>query len=70
LRQNRVGEDVVNQHRAANADNLDNALAFCRLPYGECWIEVAQAERKSFAAAPLGDECDGKVKRIGSFSPS
>lgn len=46
--------------------NLGKVLGFCRLPYCECWIEVAGEDRRSFARStvPLA-LTESKCKRIG-----
>jgi hypothetical protein len=47
-----------------SVDNVNRALPFARLPYNECWFEVAQEDRRSFADAPLeGGDC--KILRVG-----
>lgn len=49
----------------SSIDNLNKALPFARLPYNECWLEVAQEDRKSFAEAGPIEEGDGKLARVG-----
>ena len=44
--------------------NVNKVLALARLPYRECWFEVAQADRKFFSDAPL-DPGDSRCSRIG-----
>jgi hypothetical protein len=47
-------------------DDINKALPFCRLPYPECWVEVAQGDRKSFVQSTIQPlETDSPVERIG-----
>ena len=50
---------------SGSLDDLNKALPFCRLPYPECWIEVAQGDRRSFAESPIALETDSPIKRVG-----
>jgi hypothetical protein len=49
----------------SSIDNLNKALPFARLPYNECWLEVAQEDRRSFAEAGPIEEGDSKIARVG-----
>jgi len=49
---------------SSDLSNVDKVLALARLPYPECWFEVAQEDRKLFAQAPMGEN-DSKCARIG-----
>ena len=49
-----------------NELELERFLPWCRLPYRECWFEVAHADRPNFFNAPLGEGVlQAKPKRIG-----
>ena len=51
---------------SCDIDNVDKVLKLARLPFPEnTWIEVAQEDRRLFAEAPVGDEWDGRVRRVG-----
>jgi hypothetical protein len=53
---------------SGSLDDLNKALPFCRLPYPECWIEVAQGDRRSFAESPIALETDSPIKRVAFCS--
>lgn len=57
---NRVTENMSN----TDVDNINKALPLARLPFRECWFEVAQDDRRFFAEAPF-DEGTSKLNRIG-----
>jgi hypothetical protein len=44
--------------------NINKVLGFARLPYPECWFEVAQNDRKLFAEAGM-EETDRRCQRVG-----
>ena len=50
----------------AAVDNLNKALPLARLPFNECWFEVAQADRHMFSAGSR-DEYDASLLRVGFF---
>jgi hypothetical protein len=44
--------------------NVSKVLPLARLPYPECWLEVAQADRHHFASGPR-EPTDGELSRVG-----
>ena len=44
--------------------SINRALPLCRLPFRECWFELAQADRCSFRLA-LPSEPETAIKRVG-----
>jgi hypothetical protein len=61
-RQFAMAADEVSNNIAA----LDKILPLCRLPFRECWFELAQSDRLSFRLA-LPSEAELGVKRVGFF---
>jgi hypothetical protein len=55
---------AADEFSTSNIDALSTVLPLARLPYPEIWLEVAQQDRRSFAAAPLQAN-DGKLARVG-----
>jgi hypothetical protein len=51
---------------SSDVGNVNKVLGFARLPYPECWFEVAMADRELFANSPepLGPT-DGRCQRVG-----
>ena len=47
-----------------DTNNLDKVISLARLPYPECWFEVAQADRAYFNVAPL-EPGDSRISRAG-----
>jgi hypothetical protein len=46
-------------------DNLNRVLPLARLPYPECWLEVAQQDRHCFMHGQPLQAGDGPIKRVG-----
>jgi hypothetical protein len=46
-------------------DRLNRVLPLARLPFPECWCEVAHADRHYFATSPFLEPTDGTPARIG-----
>jgi hypothetical protein len=46
-------------------DNLERGRQFCRLPFDECWIEFAEADRSAARRTITTPESMARKKRIG-----
>lgn len=57
-----VAEDL-----SENYDSLIKAVPFCRLPYPEIWLEVAQADRPHFLRAPIHEPAIQSIPRRVGF---
>ena len=51
---------------SSDIGNVDKVLGLARLPFPECWFEVAQEDRKLFATSPVPlDPGEAKLARVG-----
>jgi hypothetical protein len=57
-----VAADELSRDKAS----INRALSLCRLPYRECWFEVAQADRCSFRLA-FPSQPDAAIRRVGFY---
>jgi hypothetical protein len=53
---------------SSDIGNIDKVLKLARLPFPECWFEVAQQDRRLFAQAPIDRaDGDGELHRVGFY---
>jgi hypothetical protein len=55
-------DEIVHDNWKENADKI---VPLCRIPYPECWIEVAQADRLADRIRPAMRSYEIQVKRVG-----